>query len=155
MYRLISDSIFDLLTHLWPFQIWPEMKTKKCKIWLKCKFSHRTVNCKKIWNTPLDALLCPLQIINWHWASIIDPSWCKCMLYPPTIQCKKLLDQSKLVNQKKVFWRTYFYTFLQIFSSKFKISITTEIQKIISTSGKLALNGQTNSSAMRYSKIPK
>ena len=25
---------------------------------------HRTVNHKKIWNVPLDALICPLQIIN-------------------------------------------------------------------------------------------
>ena len=25
---------------------------------------HRTINHKKIWNVPLDALICPLQIIN-------------------------------------------------------------------------------------------
>ena len=25
---------------------------------------HRTINDKKIWNAPLDALMCPLQIIN-------------------------------------------------------------------------------------------
>ena len=35
--------IFDLLTHLQPFQIWPR---EKCKIWLWCQFPHRTA--KKI-----------------------------------------------------------------------------------------------------------
>ena len=74
--------ILDLLTHLWPFEITAEMKTK-CKIWLKCQFLHRTIN----HNAPLDVLICPLQIINWH------HSWCKHTLYPPPIQCPKLLDR--------------------------------------------------------------
>ena len=85
-------GFFDLLTHLRPIEIAAEMKTK-CKIWLKCQFSHTTINHRKILNAPLDALMCPLQIINWHWTLIVDPSWCKRMLYPPPIQCRKLLDQ--------------------------------------------------------------
>ena len=63
MFRLIIDMILDLLTHLWLFEIVAKMKTK-CKIWLKCQFLHRTTNCRKICNAPLDALMCPLQIIN-------------------------------------------------------------------------------------------
>ena len=37
---------------------------KKCKIWLKCQFSHTTVNRRKTFNAPIDGLMCPLQIIN-------------------------------------------------------------------------------------------
>ena len=37
---------------------------RKCKIELKCQFSHTTINHRKILNAPLDALMCPLQIIN-------------------------------------------------------------------------------------------
>ena len=39
------------------------MKTK-VQNWTKVSICHRTVNHKKIWNVPLDALICPLQIIN-------------------------------------------------------------------------------------------
>ena len=63
IFRLSPERIFDLLTHLWPIEIAAEMKTK-CKIWLKYQFSHRTVNYRKKFNAPLDALMCPLQIIN-------------------------------------------------------------------------------------------
>ena len=57
------ERIFDLLTHLQPFQIRLEMKTK-VQNWTKMSICHRTVNHKKIWNVPLDALICPLQITN-------------------------------------------------------------------------------------------
>ena len=30
----------------------------------------------------LDTLICPLQIINWHWTPIMDPSCCKLTTYP-------------------------------------------------------------------------
>ena len=63
IFRLSPERIFDLLTHLRPFQIWLEMKTK-VQNWTKMSICHRTVNHKKIWNVPLDALICPLQIIN-------------------------------------------------------------------------------------------
>ena len=102
----------------------------KYKIRLKCQFAIVLLTTKKIWNVPLDALICPLQIINWHWTPIIDPSWCKCTLYPSPIQCpnysighKSETDQPK----KNLIWRIYFYTFLSILGSKFKIPITTDI----------------------------
>ena len=63
MFRLTINTIFDLLTHLRPFQIRLEMKTKE-QNWTKMSICHRTVNHKKIWNVPLDALICLLQIIN-------------------------------------------------------------------------------------------
>ena len=63
MFRLSPERIFDLLTHLRPFQIWLEMKTK-VQNWTKMSICHRTINHKKIWSVPLDALICPLQIIN-------------------------------------------------------------------------------------------
>ena len=63
IFRLSPERIFDLLTHLRPFQIRLEMKTK-VQNWTKMSICHRTVNHKKIWNVPLDALICPLQIIN-------------------------------------------------------------------------------------------
>ena len=45
-----------------PFKL--QLKLKQCKIWLKCQFSHRAVNHRKTCNAPIDALMCPLQIIN-------------------------------------------------------------------------------------------
>ena len=63
MFRLSPERIFGLLTHLWPFQIRFEMKTK-VQNWSKMSICHRTINHKKISNVPLDALICPLQIIN-------------------------------------------------------------------------------------------
>ena len=60
------ERIFDLLTHLQPFHIRLETKTKE-QNWTKMSICHRTVNHKRIWNVPLDALICPLQIIIWHW----------------------------------------------------------------------------------------
>ena len=54
---LTSWPIYD------PFKSQPKWR-QKCKIWLWHQFYHRTVNCRKICNAPLDALMCPLQIIN-------------------------------------------------------------------------------------------
>ena len=92
MFRLTTDSNFDLPTHLWTLSnvTLNEDQSTKLDLMLICQ---RTVKQKKISNVPLDALTCPLPIINWHWTPIIDPSWCKCMLYPPPIQCWKLLDR--------------------------------------------------------------
>ena len=98
IFRLSPEKIFDLLTDLQPIEIPAKLKTK-CKIWLKCQFLHTTINRRKILNAPLDALMCPLQIINWQWTLITDPSWCKHMLYPPPIQCRKLLDRPQVGNR--------------------------------------------------------
>ena len=83
---LTSKSIYD------PFKF--DLKWRpKCKIRLKCQFAIEPSTTKNR-NVPLDALMCPLQIINWHWTPIIDPSWCKCTLCLTPIQCWKLLYQS-------------------------------------------------------------
>ena len=63
MFRLRIDMIFDLLTLFNPLKLQLTWR-QKCKIWLKCHFSHRTINRRKICNASLDALMCPLQIIN-------------------------------------------------------------------------------------------
>ena len=63
---------------------------KKVHVFHSCQ---RTVNHGKIWNVPLDALICPLQITNRHWTPIIDPSWRKRDLYPLPVQCRKLLER--------------------------------------------------------------
>ena len=74
----------------YPFKSQPKLR-QKCKIWHWCQFYHKIVNRRKICNVQVDAPMCPLQIINWHWTSIIDRSWCKCTLYPPPIQCQNYL----------------------------------------------------------------
>ena len=63
MFRLTIDMIFDLLTHLWPFQIAAKMKTKVQNS-TKMSICHTTVNHRNICNAPSDALMCPLQIIS-------------------------------------------------------------------------------------------
>ena len=123
MFRLTIDMIFDLLTHLWPFEIAAEMKTK-CKIWLKCQFSHTTINHRKNFNVSLDALMCPLQIINdSEPLSLTLHGLNACFIHHPSNVKNYLIDQNKKIF---LFWTTYFYTFLPILSSKFKIPITTE-----------------------------
>ena len=76
-------------------------------------------------NAPLDALMCPLQIINWHWIPIINPSLCKHTLYPPPIQSWKLLDQSE--NLK---FSTWFSIHLEIFWHGFQhtLKFSTQFQ---------------------------
>ena len=124
--------IFDLLTHLRPFQIWHEMKTK-VQNWTKMSICHRTVNHKKIWNVPLDALICPLQIINDIEAiSLTLHGVNACFIHHLSnvenysIGHKSETGQPKKKKKKCVKF-TYLYTFLQILGSKFKIPSATEI----------------------------
>ena len=63
IFRLSPERLFHLLTHLRTFQIWLEMKTKVENL-TKMSICHRTINHKKVWNVPLDVVMCPLQIIN-------------------------------------------------------------------------------------------
>ena len=69
-----------------PFKLQPKW-IQKSKIWLWHQFYYRAINCRKICNVPLalDALMCPLRFINWHWTYIIDPSWCKCKGVTPVL----------------------------------------------------------------------
>ena len=158
IFRLSPERIFDLLTHLRPFQIRLEMKTK-VQNWTKMSICHKTVNHKKIWNVHLDALICPLQIINWHWTPIIDPSWSKRMLYPPPHPMSKItrsaisrkpIDQ----NKKKIdLWRIYFYTFILVLGWKFKIQMAENLRWTFWTCVKSTLNGPANGPEETYSKI--
>ena len=145
MFRLTTEQIFDLPAYWHPLTwIWPEMKTKVQNMPWKSIF-ERTINRRKIWNVPLDVLMCPPQIsIQWHWTPIIDPSWCKWNLYPPPIQCRKNYASE-----------LYFYTSLQIFDSKFKISIATEVHKLFRHLGNqhLTAHQMTQQSYGQKSKI--
>ena len=156
MFRLIIDMILDLLTHLWPFEIVVKMKTK-CKIWLKCQFSHRTTNCRKICNAPLDALKCPLQIINnSEPLSLTLHGVNACFIHHPSnVQNYSICHKLELVNQKeKKFHPSYIFLHL---SANFwlKIQNTHRYRNSANflTSWWLALNGPTNSSEATYSKI--
>ena len=59
---MTPDKTFHLLTHLSPFQIWPE-KSQNAKFELNISFPIESTT-EKNCNTPLDALMCPLQNIN-------------------------------------------------------------------------------------------
>ena len=132
MFRLSPERIFDLLTHKRPFQIRLEMKTK-VQNWTKMSICHRTVNYKKIWNVPLDALICPLQIINdiEPLSSTLHGVNARFIHHPSNLENYSIGHKSETGQQKKKKKRcikfTYLYTFLHILGSQFKISIATEI----------------------------
>ena len=100
----------------------------------KMSICHRTVNLKKIWNVLLDALICPLQIIK-----DIEPlsstlhAVNACFIHHPSnvenYSFSHKLETTQL-KKKRCIRITYFYTFLQIFDSIFKIPIATEIRQI-------------------------
>ena len=133
------------------------MKTK-VQNWTKMSICHRTVNHKKIWNVPLDALICPLQIINdIEPLSLTLHGVNTCFIHHPfnaknySIGHKSETAQRK---KKKMFIRvTYFYTFLHILGSKFKIQMAENLCSIFLTCVKSTLNGPGNSPAVTYSKI--
>ena len=143
MLSLTSDMIFDLPTHLWPFQIW-----------LKCQFSHRTVNHKKIWNAPLDAQMCPLQIINWHpTLSLTLHGVNTCFIHHPSNFENYSVRKSEAGQPTNMVSGEHIYIFLQIRSSKFKTAHCYRKLATISTCGKLALNNPENGQVVIYSKI--
>ena len=133
---------------------WNEDQSAKFDLNINLPLNHQP---QKNLNALLDALTCPLQIINWHWTPIIDPSWCKCMLYPPPIQCQKLLDRSLFGNrstkQKKGPLENIFLHLYTDFGSKFKIQMAKNFHWTFLTSGKSALNGPANGPVVRFSKI--
>ena len=146
--------IFDLLTHLQPFQIWLEMKTK-VQNWTKMSICHRTASHKKIWNVPLDALICPLQIINWHWTPIIH-GVNTCFIHHPSnvknysISHKLETSQPK---KKKVGWENIFLHLYSGFGVKIQNSHHYRNSATFLTSWQSALNGPANSPEVTYSKI--
>ena len=109
-----KEKIFDLLAHLQPIKIAAEIKTK-CKIWLKCQFSHTTVNHRKIFNAPLDVLMCPLQIINDSepLSSTLHGVNARFIHHPSNVKNylighKLETDRPKPKKKKILFWTTYF-----------------------------------------------
>ena len=101
----------------------------KCKIRLKYQFAIEPSTIKN-WNVPLDAVICPLQIINdIEPLSLTLHGVNACFIHHPSnvenysIGHKPETTQPKFL--KSCIRVTYFYTFLQIFDSKFKIPIAT------------------------------
>ena len=149
--------IFDLLTHLQPFQIRLEMKTKVQNL-TKMSICHRTVNHKNIWNVPLHALICPLQIIN-----DIEPLSLTllgvnaCFIHHPSNVKNYSIghkSETNLPKQKKMeFQRIYFYTSILVLGLKFKIQMAKNRCLTFWTSGKSTLNGPANGPEVTYSKI--
>ena len=115
---------------------------------------QRTIKQKKISNVPLDALMCPLPIINWHWTPIIDPSWCKCMLYPPPVQCRKLLNWKPVKQKKQKAHPSYIFLHL---SANFGVKIQNTHHyrnwATFLTSHQSALSSPGNGPEVTYSKI--
>ena len=59
---------------------------KNWELWLLDQFFHRRVNGKNLQKIILSSLICPLQMTNWQWTPIIDPSCRKRTLYPLPIK---------------------------------------------------------------------
>ena len=128
MFRLTINMIFDFLTHLRPFQIWLEMKTK-VQNWTKMSICHRTINHKKIWNVPLDTLICPLQIINdiESLTLTLHGANTRFIHHPSNVKNYSISHKSETnwpkQNKKMDLWTIYFYTFILALGSKFKIQM--------------------------------
>ena len=129
--------LFDLLIHLQPFQIWLEMKSK-VQNFTKMSICHRTI--KKITKNLKCTLRCSYVSSTNHQLTLNPYHW-PFMVYMHTLstthpmsKITRLAVSQKLLNQqkrkKKCMWVTYFYTFLQIFGSKFKIPIATEMGEL-------------------------
>ena len=92
---------------------------------------HRTFNYKKIWNAPLDAVMCPLQIINDIESLSLSLHGVNAHFINHPSNNKKYSighkSETGWANKKNLDKVTYFYTFLQIYGSRFKMSIPTEI----------------------------
>ena len=79
--------IFDLLTHFMTLSNCSQNEDKSEKFDFGINFTIE-LSTIEVCNASLDALMFPVQIIKRPWTSIIDPSWCKCMLYSPTPKIK-------------------------------------------------------------------
>ena len=138
-----------------PFKLdlkwWP-----KCKIWLKCLFAIE-LSTTKNWNIPWGALMCPLQIINWHWTPIMDPSWCKHMPihHPSNVENYSISHKSETAQpkKKKVVLENIFLHLSANFWLKIHNTHGYRNGGTILTSGQSALNGPANGSEVTYSKI--
>ena len=83
--KVPRENVFlHLCVNLWPKN--PNSLCYRCvsifDIFILCQFCHRSVdrkNCQKLF---LGSLMYHLQMTNWHWTPIIDPSCHKRTLYP-------------------------------------------------------------------------
>ena len=117
---------------------------------------HRTVNHKNFFNIPLDALICPLQIIN-----DIEPLSSTlhgvntCFIHHPSnVKNYSISHKLETSQPKKKVHQIHIFIHL---SADFglKIQNTHRYRNCLnlSTSGKSALNGPANGSEVTYSKI--
>ena len=118
---------------------------------------HRTVNHTKIWNVPLDALICPLQIIN-----DIEPLSLTLhgvnahfIHHPSNVKNYSMGHKSETGQpKKKMLCQIHIFIYL---SADFELKIqNTHCYRnfwTFLTSGQSAINGPANSPEVTYSKI--
>ena len=117
---------------------------------------HRIVNHKKIWNVPLDALMCPLQIINEiEPLSLTLHGVNACIIHHPSnVENYSIGHKLETVQPKKKVHPSYIFLHL---SANFwvKIQNTHRYRNggTFSTSEQSALNGPANYWEVTYSKI--
>ena len=157
--QIINDFEPLIINPAWcKCMLYPPTPSKKWKFLFWHKFFQRQANCKRIWNVPLDSLMCFLQIVNdiEPLTSTLHGVNACFILHPSKWKITPSVISQKPVNQrnfkKMLHWVTYFYTFVQIFGSKFKIMSAKEIRHFLK-SGKLTLNSPANSPVVTYSKI--
>ena len=144
------------MTHLWPIEIAAEMKTK-CKIELKCKFSHTTVNHRNNFNAPLDTLMCSLQIITDSEPLTLTLHGVNTYFIHHPFNVKNYSighkSETNWPNPKKIVILDNIFLLL---SANFEVKIqnTQCYRRLInfSTSGKSALNSPANSPMVTHSK---
>ena len=134
------------------------LSNSKTKVWYwtKMPICHRTINHKKIWNIPLDAPICPLQIINdiEPLSSTLHGLNTRFLHHPSNVKNYSITHKSETNwPKKKDLWRIYFYTFILMLGSKFKIQMAKNLRWTFLTCVKSTLNGPANDPEMTYSKI--
>ena len=116
---------------------------------------HRTVNHKKISNVPLDALMCPLQIINdIESLSLTLHGVNTCFIHHPSnVENYSIGHKSETGQPKKVHQIHIFIHLSADFGLKIQNTQCYRSRLNFSTSGKWALNGPANGREVTYSKI--
>ena len=130
----------------------------KCKIWIKCPFSHTTVNHRKNFNALLDTLICPLQIINdIEPLSLTLHGVNACFIHHPSNVGNYLIGHKSETGQpkkkKKVGQENIFLYLYTGFGVKIQNTHRYRNSATFLTSWQWALNGPANGSEVTYSKI--
>ena len=103
--------------------------------------------------------MCPLQIINEIEALSLTLHGVKaCFIHHPSnVENYSIGHKSETAQPKKIFKKfmqvRYFYTFLPILGSKFKIQMAENLCSIFLTCVKLTLNSPANGPMVTHSKI--